>query len=96
VAGGTPDVAAWHRNPRALHRATPSAILVAAPTADEVMRVEGAAAYVWNALAERSTFDEIVAAVAAVTDRSTDEIRVAISTALPKLELAGLIVRSDG
>jgi len=95
VGGRLAPVAAWQRDPCALHRVTPSGILIAVATSDDPFRIEGAAAYVWNALETRATLDEIVTAVSATTDRSADEVRVAIAAALPQLESAGAIVRAD-
>jgi hypothetical protein len=95
VGGRVPHVASWQRNPHALHRPTPSAVLVAVPTSPAPLRVEGAAAYVWNSLETRSTLSEIVAAVAAETGRPADQIQEPIATAVAQLESADAIVRAD-
>jgi hypothetical protein len=85
----------WRRHADALTRRTPRSILVVGPDSDEPLKLEGASAFVWEALAEPATDEQLVVAIGARFARAPQEVRDDVVTARVALAGHGLLLGSD-
>ncbi len=92
VAGRT---FAWRRNSNVMSRVTPRSVLLALPAGEGPVKLEGAAAFVWDALDVPATQDTLVATLAAQFATTPDALRSDIATALEDLAALRVIVASD-
>jgi hypothetical protein len=81
----------WRRAPRALSRRTPLGILVLLPNDDAPLRLEGAAAHVFDTCGTVATPDEMVAVIAERVERTPDDIRADVVLAINELAQLGVI-----
>ncbi|MEZ5145405.1 MAG: PqqD family protein [Acidimicrobiales bacterium] len=76
----------WRRAPDALWRESPDALIVKAPVSDvEPVAVSGAAAHLWDLLAEPHTTDELAEALAELHHADADVVRTDIEPVLASL-----------
>src|SRR6476469_10014541 len=74
----------WQRVDGSLVRRTPRSIVISVPAVTAPLRIEGAAAHVWDALASPRGLDEVVAALASEAG-STDDLAGDTARALQAL-----------
>jgi hypothetical protein len=72
---------------------TPTAYLARVPKGPPIL-LEGSGCVVWLALAESGTMDEIVAAAAAMSGNTAEEIREDVETLVDQLVIIG-VARED-
>jgi hypothetical protein len=78
-----------------MSRVTPRSVLVALPDADAPAKLEGAAAFVWNALDEPATEASLVATLARRFATTPAQVRSDVAVALDELAAVRVIVPTD-
>lgn len=85
----------WRRADDVLTRRTPLSILVMPPGASEPLRLQGAAAYVWEALEQPASDERLTTLLGARFVVSNERVRADIAATTAILAECGAIVVAD-
>jgi hypothetical protein len=86
----------WRRTPRVLSRTTPLGILVCVPHFDAPLKLEGAAALVFEALATNASGADVVMAIANRVGRTAEDIGIDVFSSIEQLAACGAIEVAPG
>ncbi|MGZ4242489.1 MAG: hypothetical protein ACXVQ7_12885 [Actinomycetota bacterium] len=81
----------WRRVAGSLVRRTPTSLVVAVPASTAPVRIEGAAACVWESLDLPRGIDDVVAVIAHDGDFDVDVLAGEVARTLDALAAAGLV-----
>ena len=81
----------WRRTPRVLSRVTPLGVLVYVPRYEAPLKLEGAAALVFDVLGTSASGGEVVMAIADQVGRTAEDVSTDVISSIEQLAALGAI-----